>query len=238
MRKAVATDRPPSQHLRIEAATPLEDAPEEELARVSWPLTVARLALAPEQHPWSHGFRVRRRAPLVVTAIALLLLLLFAASGCSSTPQQSLHQRVSAASAAETARCDTLLVSQELQVPPDGELSDLRLTIRDIPEVTGPLRILVRRPRFPAKLQLDADVASEFDKVLDVPARRQLTLVLARTRGAGSDWPRRSCTACRVDVELTGLFGAREAAKAFFTRAMLEASAIDSALSRQTPERA
>ncbi len=238
MRKAVATDRPPSQHRRVEVVTPLRDAPEDELARVSWPRTIARLALDPGQHPWSHGFRVRNRAPLIAVALAVLLLLLFAASGCASAPQQSLSQRVSAATAAETPRCDTLLVSQELQVPPDGELSDLRLTIRDIPEVMGRLRILVRRPRFPARLQLDADVSPEFDKVLEVPARRQLTVVLNRTRGAGSDWPRRSCTACRVDVELTGLFGAREAARTFFSRAMLEASAIESALSRQAPERA
>src|SRR5438270_12915422 len=104
MRKAAATDRPPSQHLRIEAATPLEDAPEEELARVSWPLTLARLTLAPEQHPWAHGFRVRRRAPLLVVAIALLLLLFFAASGCASAPRQSLAQRVSAAAVFESAR--------------------------------------------------------------------------------------------------------------------------------------
>ncbi|HET9751384.1 MAG TPA: hypothetical protein VFP52_00420, partial [Myxococcales bacterium] len=238
MSEAAAADRKSSRRRSIAVATAAGEAPEEELSRVGWPLTVLRLALAPEQHPWRRGFRVRRRGPLLAVLAALLLLLLFAASGCSSTPQQSLLQRASAAMQTEGARCDTMLVSQEFQVSPQGELSDLRLTLHDLPEVVGPLRVLVRRPRFPARLELDAEGAPEFDKVLDVPARRQLTVVLRRGRGASDDWPRQTCSACRVDVELTGLFGAREALRAFFTRAMLEAGAVEGAFARQSAERA
>src|SRR4051812_2395200 len=118
MSKAAAADRQPSRHRRIAVATAVEDAPEDELSRVGWPLTIVRLALAPEQHPWRRDFRVRRRWPLFAVAAALLLLLLFALGGCSSTPRQSLMQGASAATQGDVARCDTMLVSQELQVPP------------------------------------------------------------------------------------------------------------------------
>jgi len=70
------------------------------------------------------------------------------------------------------------------------------------------------------------------------PGQRQLTIVLARPRDAPDDWPRGSCSACRVDVELTGLFGAREGMDAFFSRAMQEAVSIENAFSRQAQERA
>jgi hypothetical protein len=237
MREAAAADRQLSQRRSVAVATAVEDAPEEELSRVGWPLTVLRLALSPGQHPWRRGFRVRRKGPILAVAAALLLLLFFAASGCSSTPRQSLLQTASAAAEGEGARCDTMLVSQELQIPPQGELSDLRVVLQDLPEVVGPLRVLVRRPRFPARLELDAEGAPDFDKVLDVPARRQFTLVLTRGRGASDDWPRQVCRSCRVDVELTGLFGARQALRAFFTRAMLEAGAVEGAFARQSAER-
>src|SRR4051812_3599183 len=238
MATPAAADREPHAQRRVAVASPVDEAPEEELQRVGWPLTVLRLALAPELHPWARGFRVRRFGPLAVVAAAVLLLLMLAASGCSSAPRQSLLQHASAASTADGARCDTMLVSQELQVPPEGALSDLRLTLRDVPEAVGQLRVLVRRPRFPARLQLDTESTPDFDKVLEVPARRQLTVVLVRPRGAADDWPRAYCAACRVDVELTGLFGAREGLRGFFARATAEAAAIDSAFSRQASERA
>src|SRR4051812_21289960 len=104
MREAAAADRPSSQRRSIAVASAAEEAPEEELSRVGWPLTVLRLALSPEQHPWRRDFRVRRRGPLVAVAAALLLLLFFAASGCSSTPRQTLLQRASASAQSEGAR--------------------------------------------------------------------------------------------------------------------------------------
>src|SRR3954447_4678746 len=107
MATPAAADREPHAQRRVAVASPVDEAPEEELSRVGWPLTVLRLALAPEQHPWRRGFRVRRRGPLLAVVAALLLLLFFAASGCSSTPRQSVLQRASAATGSEGARCDT-----------------------------------------------------------------------------------------------------------------------------------
>lgn len=218
-------------------ATPLPEAgapsDEDGLARVSWPRTVARLALEPGQHPWSAGWRLQRRGPLWLLAAAVLLLLLFAAAGCASAPPQSLLDSARAPAPAAGLHCESVLVSQEVQIPPAGELADVRLTIRDLPEVQGKLRVLVRRPRFESRLELDSEQPAAFDKVLDVAPARQLTVVLTRPAGAGSDWPRPSCKACRVQVEVTGLFGAREGLDAYFARAMQEALAIDAAYGSQ-----
>src|SRR5207237_787847 len=103
----------------------------------------------------------------------------------------------------------------------------------------GKLRILVRKPRFAAALELATDDKPEFDRVLDVQpgaGQKSLTVVLARPRRAGDGWPRRDCKACRVDVELTGLFGGPEALDAFFARALQDASEIDAAFAAQSQE--
>jgi hypothetical protein len=228
-------DRQPP-HERIVVATPLEPASDDELVRVSWSRTVLRLALQPEQHPWKPGWRIARKAPLVAVAAALLLLLVFAASGCSSVPPQSLRQQTVAPAPASGAHCESVLVSHELQIPAEGELGDLRLSIGDLPPLLGKLRVLVRRPRFPATLQIESDQKPAFDRVLELtPAagQRQLTVVLARPSSASDDWPRETCRACRLDVELTGLFGAREALEAYFVRAVQQASAIENAFAAQ-----
>jgi hypothetical protein len=214
-------------------------APDDGLRRVSWPLTICRLALEPGLHPWSARWRLYRRGPVAALAVALLLLLLFAASGCSSAPRHSLRSSASSPPPSRGLRCESVLVSQEIQVPPEGELADVRLTIEDLPQTTGKLRVLVRRPRFEASLELATDQRPEFDKVLELsttPGQRSLTVVLSRPRRARDDWPRRECKACRLDIELTGLFGAREALGAFFDRAMQQAAAIDAGFSAQAPE--
>ena len=228
-------------HQRLVVAVPLEKDRGDELAPVSWPRTVWRLAVAPGQHPWKPAWRLRQRARLAVVAAAVVLLLLLAASGCASAPRQSILRSAAAPAPAKAARCETLLVSQELQIPPSGEISDLRLTIDGIPEVAGKLRVLVRRPRFASTLQFEADRKPEFDKVVEISpggGQRQLTIVLGRPSSEPDDWPRRSCLACRVDVELSGLFDAREGLDAFFSRAMGEAASIERAFSRQARERA
>jgi len=232
---------PSVPHRRLVVAVALDKGPGEELARVSWRRTVWRLAVEPRQHPWTPAWRLRRRAPLAVVATAVLLLLLLAASGCASVPRQSILRSVVAPIPAKAARCETLLVSQEVQIPPSGELSDLRLTVEGVPEVAGKLRVLVRRPRFASTLDFDADRGPEFDKVVEISpggGQRQLTIVLGRPSGAPDDWPRRSCLSCRVDVELSGLFNARERLDAFFSRAMAETAASESAFRRQAQERA
>src|SRR5205085_3164510 len=188
---------------------------------------------------WAAHWRLRRRAPLAAVVVALLLLLLFSASGCSSVPLQSLRSSATSPRPAQGLRCESVLISQEVQVPPEGEVGDLRVTIEDIPPVLGKLRILVRRPRFNAALDLATDQKAEFDKVLDLSpgaAQRSLTVVLARPSRAGDGWPRRDCKACRVDVELTGLFGGPEALDAFFARAVQEASAVDAAFAAQAQD--
>jgi hypothetical protein len=228
-----------TEHERILVATPLGPEPDDELARVPWARTVVRLALDPEQHPWRRGWRLGRKGPLVVVAFALLVLLVFAASGCASVPPQSLRQQVAAPAPASGARCESVLVSHELQIPAEGELADLRLTIDDLPPALGKLRVLVRRPRFPATLQIESDQKPAFDKVLELtpaPGQRQLTVVLSPPSSASGDWPRETCRACRVDVELTGLFGAREALEGFFVRAVQQATAIDAAFAAQARE--
>ncbi len=226
---------PRSDPLVVATALP---APDDGLVRVAWPLTVLRLAVQPATHPWSAQWRLRRRAPLAALALALLLLLLFAA-GCASTPLQSLRTSASSPRPAEGLRCESLLISHEVQVPPEGKMGDVRLTIDDLPETTGKLRVLVRHPRFSASLEIGSDERPEFDKVLEVSpgaGQRSLTIVLARPRHAGHDWPRRDCRACRIDVEVTGLFGAREALRAFFAGAMRDATAIDAAFASQSAE--
>ncbi|HMC34025.1 MAG TPA: hypothetical protein VKH65_06445, partial [Myxococcales bacterium] len=135
---------PPAESGRIVVATALP-APDDGLVRVSWPRTIWRLALDPEAHPWSARWRLRRRAPLAAVIGALLLLLLFALSGCSSAPLQSLRSSTAAPRPAQGLRCESILVSQEVQVPLEGELGDVRMTIDDVPPVLGKLRILVRR---------------------------------------------------------------------------------------------
>jgi hypothetical protein len=229
---------PPAAPDRLAIATPIGEA-DDALAPVSWPRTIWRLAVQPEVHPWSLGWRLKRHAPLATVAAAVLLLLLLAASGCASAPRQSLRNWAVAPRPSGGARCESVLVSQEIQVPPEGELADVRLTINEIPPMLGKLRVLVRRPRFPAELALEAERKPEFDKVLELaPAagQRALTIVLARPRGAPGDWPRSSCRACTVVVELTGLFGAREGLDSFFARAMQEGAEIDGAFSRQARE--
>jgi hypothetical protein len=237
MRAAESTDRPPAQR-RIVVATPVERHLEEELVRVPWLRTIARLALEPDQHPWKRGWRLRHRAQLFAVAAALLLLLLLATAGCASVPLQSFSQAIPMPRSGKGARCESVLVSQEIQVPLEGELADLRLTIRDLPEVTGKLRVLVRQPRFASVLDMDSEEKPAFDRVLQVTAgRRDLTVVLQRPRGAPADWPRASCRVCRVDVELTGLFGAREGLDAFLGRALQEAAEIDKAFAQQSAGR-
>ncbi|MFL5312508.1 MAG: hypothetical protein ACJ79H_18900 [Myxococcales bacterium] len=227
-------------HRRLVVAVALEKAAGDELARVSWARTVWRLAVEPGQHPWRPAWRLRHHGALAVVAAAVVLLLLLAASGCASAPRQSILRSVPAPVPAKAARCETLLVSQELQVPLAGRIGDLRLTIDGLPEVAGKLRVLVRRPRFASTLDFEADRAPEFDKVVELSpgaGQRQLTIVLGRPPGAPDDWPRRSCVSCRVDVELSGLFDAREGLDAFFSRATAETIAIESAFRRQAPER-
>jgi len=184
MRPTTAADRQGATRERIAVATPLEPEVEDELSRVSWPRTIVRLALDPAQHPWRRGWALRRRAPLYLAVLAVLLLLLLAAAGCASPPTQSLFGRASTPPPPSGARCETIVVSQELQVPPEGELADLRLTVDNIPEVVGKLRALVRRPRFGSDLLLEADRPPEFDKVLEVNAQRQLTVVLVEQNAA------------------------------------------------------
>jgi hypothetical protein len=228
-------------HERLVVAVALEKDSGDELAKVSWPRTVWRLAVEPGQHPWKPAWRLRRRAPLALVAAAVVLLLLLAASGCASAPRRSILRSAASPMPAKGARCETLLLSQELQIPPSGEIGDLRLTIDSVPEVAGKLRVLVRRPRFGSTLDFEADRKPEFDKVVEISpgaGQRQLTIVLGRPSGAPDDWPRRSCLACRVDVELSGLFNAREGLDAFFNRAMEEAAAVERAFRRQAPERA
>ena len=233
---AAGSPAPARSPLVVARALP---SPDDGLVRVGWLRTIVRLTLEPHAHPWAAHWRLQRRAPLVTVIAALLLLLLFGASGCASAPLQSVRSSAIAPRPPEGLRCESILVSQEVQVPPEGELGDLRLTIDDIPPVVGKLRILVRRPRFGASLELATDQKPEFDKVLDLSpgaGQRSLTIVLVRPRRARDDWPRRDCKACRVDVELTGLFGAPEALDGFFARAMQEALAVDGAFSAQSEE--
>src|SRR5207302_2829457 len=105
---------PSVPHRRLVVAVALEKAAGDELARVSWPRTIWRLAVEPGQHPWKPAWRLRQRAPLAVVAAAVVLLLLLAASGCASAPRQSILRSAAAPMPAKAARCETLLVSQEL----------------------------------------------------------------------------------------------------------------------------
>src|SRR4029077_16514199 len=60
--------------------------------------------------------------------------------------------------------------------------------------------------------------------------------VLTRPRRARDDWARRDCKACRVDVELTGLFGARESLDVFFRRAAQDLTAVETGFATQSRE--
>jgi len=226
---APAPSAGPAPPERVVVATRIAGA-EDGLQRVSWARTLFRLMVAPGLHPWSASWRLRRRGPLAIVALAALLLLLFALSGCASAPTQSARIWTPAPRPASNLRCESVLVSQEVQIPPTGDLADVRVTIEDIPRVLGKLRVLVRRPRFTATLSVQAEGKPEFGKVLEatMPAgQSDLTVVLVRPDGAPADWPRSSCRACRVDVELTGLFGAQEGVDAFFIRALQEVSAVE-----------
>ena len=70
--------------------------------------------------------------------------------------------------------CETVLVSHEVRIPPDGVLADVRLTIEDLPPVAGKLRVLVRHPAFESGLELASDEKADFDKVLGRRAGRAL----------------------------------------------------------------
>jgi hypothetical protein len=229
MSRPAPADPQPAPEGPLVVAVPVEKESEDGLEKVSWPVTILRLTVEPFAHPWSSRWRLRRRAPLVAVGVAVLLLLLFAASGCASAPRQSLRDTAPVPAASQGLRCETVLVSHEVQIPPEGELSDVRLTVEDLPPLPGKLRLLVRHPAFESELQLVSGQKAEFDKVLDVTPGVDLTLVLARPRLTRSDWPRRDCKACRVNVELTGLFGAREGLDAVFARAVFEAASIDAA---------
>ena len=238
---SAAAPSAPSPHAEEDAivvATALP-APEDGLVRVGWLRTTCRLAVEPRVHPWAARWRLRHRGPILLVAASVLLLVLFALSGCASAPLESLRTSTAAPHPAQGLRCESLLVSREVQVPAQGELADLRLTIDGIPPSMGKLRVLVRRPRFGATLELQTDQAPRFDEVLDLtPGARQrsITVVLAKPARAPDDWPRRECKACRVDVEITGLFGAPEALDRWFAKAMQEALAIDQAFASQAAD--
>ena len=164
-----------SAHAPIVVARPLP-APDDGLVRVGWLRTIGRLALEPRVHPWTAHWRLRRRAPLAAVVVALLFLLLFAASGCSSIPLQSVRSSVISPHPAQGLRCESVLISQEVQVPPEGELGDLRVTIDDIPPALGKLRILVRKPRFAA-----------MNSTRPLPDPRSIKVKLSRPRGSAAN---------------------------------------------------
>jgi hypothetical protein len=174
----------------------------------------------------------RRNPRRSVFPTALLTALLFS---CASAPPESLLRDARVSRLAGGMRCESVVVSQEVQLPLTGNLADVRVTLRDLPETLGALRVLVRKPRFEAQLELEG-APQPFDRVLTLTPERDLTVVLSRPPHQDDDWPRDSCKACRVEAELTGLFGAREGLQAFFARAMQDASAIEGAFSRQSGE--
>lgn len=146
------------------------------------------------------------------------------------------HATAPAGAAAASIRCDTLLVSHALQIPPDGELTDLRLLIERIPAAEGSLRVLVHRPAFDAGLELESLPAPKFDALLELTPRQELALVLLKPPGADRSWPRENCHACRVEVEVSGLFGVKEAYDAFLALALREAAEIETGFSSQSTE--
>src|SRR5258708_36557398 len=127
MRAAESTDRPPAGR-RVVVAAPLERHVEEDLSRVPWVRTIARLALEPDQHPWKRGWRLRHRAQLVAGGAALLLLALLASAGCAPAPLQSFSQRTPLPRPAAGARGGSGLGSPGIQVPLDGGLGGPRCT--------------------------------------------------------------------------------------------------------------
>ena len=173
--------------------------------------------------------RSSRGRIVLATPLALALL------ACASAPPESLLRDAQAHRLAGGLRCESVIVSQEIQVPLAGNLADVRVTLRDVPETVGALRVLVRQPRFPAALELEG-AQQPFDRVLTIQPERNLTVVLTRPKGQDDDWPREYCKACRVEAELTGLFGAREGLQGFFAKALQDAAAVESAFSRQSGE--
>src|SRR5260370_37966312 len=128
MRAAESTDRPPA-HRRVVVAAPLERHVEEDLSRVPWVRTIARLALEPDQHPWKRGWRLRHRAQLVAGAAALLLLALLATPGRPSASLQSLSPATSAPRPAAGARRDSLLLPAGVPVPLPGRPARLPVAL-------------------------------------------------------------------------------------------------------------
>jgi hypothetical protein len=177
------------------------------------------------------GVANARLASRIVLATPVFLALL----SCASAPPESLLRDAKATRLAGGLRCESVIVSQEIQVPLQGNLADVRVTLRDVPETVGALRVLVRQPRFPALLELEGS-PQPFDRVLTVQPERDLTVVLTRPKGQDDEWPRDYCKACRVEAELTGLFGAREGLQGFFARAMQDLIAVEGAFSRQSGE--
>src|SRR5260370_41189824 len=117
MRAAESTDRPPAQR-RIVVATPVERHLEEELVRVPWLRTIARLALEPDQHPWKRGWRLRHRAQPVAVAAALLFLPLLATAGCAPGPPQSFSPAVPRPRAGQSGGGGSGAGSQGVPGPP------------------------------------------------------------------------------------------------------------------------
>jgi hypothetical protein len=165
----------------------------------------------------------------------LLLCLALLAASCAEAPLESLQRDARANRLAGGLRCESIVASQEIQMPLTGNLGDVRVTLREVPETIGALRVLVRHPRFAAGLELEG-APRPFDRVLSLSPERDLTVVLTRPPGADDDWPRDTCKACRIEVELTGLFGAREGLRTFFSRALQDAAAVEGAFSRQSGE--
>ena len=180
-------------------------------------------------HPGVANARSRKSRIVLATPVAVFLL------ACASAPPESLQRDAHASRLAGGLRCESVIVSQEVQLPLSGNLADVRVTLRDVPETVGLLRVLVRKPRFPAALELEG-APQPFDHVLSMTPERDLTVVLTRPPGQDDEWPRQSCKACRVEVELTGLFGVREGLQAFFARALQDAAAVEGAFSRQSGE--
>ena len=135
----------PSAPVVIAAPADAGSAAQDGLARVSWARTVWRLAARPDLHPWSASWRLGSPGPLVLVAAALGLLALLLAAGCTTVVPQSGLQTAAFEAPGPGVRCESVLVSREVQIPPAGEVADVRLTIRDLPQLSGKLRVLVRR---------------------------------------------------------------------------------------------
>src|SRR5471032_2300424 len=98
-------------------------------------------------HPGVANARSRKSRIVLATPVAVFLL------ACASAPPESLQRDAHASRLAGGLRCESVIVSQEV-LPLSGNLADVRVTLRDVPETVGSLRVLVRKPRFPAALEL------------------------------------------------------------------------------------